>query len=494
MKHLLWMLLLCSISQAQVVGTYYADWSLSPVSSGITRIAPGQFPALSAYNLVVEFGDGNISATAPYYTVIGGGKDSTKYRYSDFYNPDGRWVPWQDSLSRTVHRYGGKILITVQAVDPTALKTIQADSAKTDIFCTTAAQYAKRRGLDGLEIDEEYWQSGPPPGDQLARFYRILRKRMDEAFYPGKGIVVLTTGRTALSTYSKVNKSDVDYVFFMLYDYQWVWSVPKNAALSYYFSPLNTPSGGSGTNAASIVSDGPAGWANAGWPKEKCVFGIPAYGFIFKGASALWETYSGYSELIMQSLPTALASGGVQGWDAVAQEPFISGTASKAFSVRTTGGGSYSIASGQKFFISFENKQSLQAKYDYITSQGFGGIFLYDVGGDVDASKPNGTYTPLHSALSYIVSSVTIAPSGTLSARITAVGVISGAKVVKFSWTSQNATSAKFNGSTVALQGSQTITIYSTQFFTLVLSGPGGSSTYTIKVTVSPKPPTPSPD
>ena len=482
----------CEVCPAQVVGTYYADWSLSPVSYGPTHIAPGQFPALSSLNLVVEFGDGNVVATAPYYTVIGGGADSTKYRYSDYYNPDGRWVPWQDSLARTVHRSGGKLLITIQAVDPTALKTIQADSTKTDAFCFNAAQYAKRRGLDGLEVDEEYWQSAAPSNATLATFYRILRRRVDEAFLPARGIIVLTTGRSSMSNYSNVNKSDVDYVFFMLYDYQWVWSTSLNAAVSYYFSPLDTPAGGTNTNAASIVSDGPASWASAGWPKAKCVFGIPAYGFVFRGANALWQTYgasSNASEIISSSLPTALANGGTQGWDAVAQEPYIGGTASKAFSLKSTSGGTVAVSSGQKFFISFENQASLQAKYNYIRAQGFGGIFLYDVGGDVDATMPGGTYTPLHTVLASIVTVPVAVPTGTFTytGKQLAVG---GPVDVKLSWTSKDAVGATISPGVgvVTLSGTKAVRIYTSTIFSLTLTGPGGKAVYSVTVKISPKP------
>jgi len=305
---------------------------------------------------------------------------------------------------------------------------------------------------------------------------------------PVRGIIILTAGRYSLSTYSQVNKNDVDYVFFMLYDYQWVWSVPKSASVVYYFSPLNTPAGGTGTNASSISNHGPITWADAGWPRSKCVFGIPAYGFMFKGAGALWETYNGYTEVVSSSLPTALANGGVQGWDPVAQEPYISGTAARAFTVRTTSGGSYSVPSGGKFFISYENQQSLQAKCDYIRTQGFGGIFLYDVGGDVDASKPGGTYTPLHSALvSNDVPPVQVAPSGAISASPVSLPV--GGGNVTISYSSLNATTASISqgvGSVTPNVSGSIVTFVSTsRIFTLTLSNSVATLSYSVSVSVS---------
>jgi GH18 family chitinase len=524
---------------AQIVGTYYADWSLHPARSGAVTIAPSQFTALSAFNLVVEFGDGNVSSSPPYYTVVGGGSDSTRYRYSDFYNPDGNTgvggVLWQDVLGNAVHSHGGKYLITVQAVSPSALISIQNDAAKTEVFCTNVAQYAKRRGFDGVEVDEEYWSTSPPQfvrespypktglswayGNQdrarapklrsksslkatagsvnLARFYSTLRRKMDEAFTQTRGIIVLTCQRTDMSTYSLVNKSDVDYVFFMLYDYQWVWSTSASAAVAYYFAPLNTPAGGANTNGTSVASDGPAKWAASGWPKAKLVFGFPAYGFMFRGANQLWQSYgaaSNASELVSSSIATALSSGGVQGWDAVAQAPYVSGTASKAFSVRTTSGGSFSISNGQKFFISFENQQSLQAKYDYVKAGGYGGIFLYDVGGDV-----SGTQTPLHTALAAISSGATPPPppppppvkaTGTLTP--TTVSLPAGGGSINYTWTSQNATSVTFRGQAVALSGTQTVEMSQSGSNILVTSGTGGSTAYTSVVTVAATPPPPS--
>ena len=482
-----------SLIFGQVVGTYYADWSIFPVSpSGQTRVGPGQFTALAGLNLVVEFGDGNVSSSPPYYTVVGGGADSTKYMYSDAYNPDGRWINWQDSLSRSVHRNGGKVLITIQAVNPSALESIQSDSAKTEIFCMNAAQYAKRRGLDGLEVDEEYWQMGPPSNAVLARFYRILRRRVDEAFLPTRGIIVLTTGRSSLSTYSDVNKSDIDYVFFMLYDYQWVWSVPLSAAVSYHISPLYPNVTQSGTNAAGIVTDGPANWAAAGWPKSKLIFGIPAYGFVFLGASGLLETYSSYSEISGASISTLTSSGGVATYDNTSKIPYVAGTANKSFSVKTTSGGTLSISSGTKFFASYENTQSLQAKWDYITAMGFGGMFLYDVGGDVDPSKPGGTYTPLHTAMVGITSGATppTQPTGTLT--VTPQSLPVGGGSVTLQWSSMGATSASIDNGigSVATSGSRTATVTSTTIFHLTLTNGAGSTAYADTVTVAQNPPT----
>jgi hypothetical protein len=483
-----------SLIFGQVVGTYYADWSIFPVSpSGQTRVGPGQFTALAGLNLVVEFGDGNVSSSPPYYTVVGGGADSTKYMYSDAYNPDGRWINWQDSLSRSVHRNGGKVLITIQAVNPSALESIQSDSAKTEIFCMNAAQYAKRRGLDGLEVDEEYWQMGPPSNAVLARFYRILRRRVDEAFLPTRGIIVLTTGRSSLSTYSDVNKSDIDYVFFMLYDYQWVWSVPLSAAVSYHISPLYPNVTQSGTNAAGIVTDGPANWAAAGWPKSKLIFGIPAYGFVFLGASGLLETYSSYSEISGASISTLTSSGGVATYDNTSKIPYVAGTANKSFSVKTTSGGTLSISSGTKFFASYENTQSLQAKWDYITAMGFGGMFLYDVGGDVDPSKPGGTYTPLHTAMVGITSGATppTQPTGTLT--VTPQSLPVGGGNATLTWSSVNATSARIDpgvGSLAELNGSATVAVDSSTVFTLSLTNANGTSTYAVFIGVGvPDPP-----
>ena len=477
-----------SLLFGQVVGTYYADWSIFPLTpSGQTRIAPGQFTALPGLNLVVEFGDGNVSSSPPYYTVIGGGADSTKYMYSDVYNPDGRWINWQDSLSRSVHRNGGKVLITIQAVNPSALISIQNDSATTEIFCMNAAQYAKRRGLDGLEVDEEYWQMGPPSNAVLGRFYRILRRRVDEAFLPARGIIVLTTGRSSLNEYSQVNKSDVDYVFFMLYDYQWVWSVPLSAALSYHVSPLYPNVTQSGTNAAGIVTDGPANWAAAGWPKSKLVFGIPAYGFVFLGASGLLQKYSSYSEVSGASINTFTSSGGVAAYDDISKVPYVAGTANKSFSVKTTSGGSLSVSSGTKFFASYENSQSLQAKWEYITAAGFGGMFLYDVGGDVDPSKPGGTYTPLHSAMVSITTGATPLPTGTLA--VAPQSLPAGGGNVTLTWSSFNATSARIDpgiGPLAALSGSMTVPVTATTVFTLTVSNSVGTQSYGSTVTVTP--------
>ncbi|MEW6511890.1 MAG: hypothetical protein AB1428_13140 [Bacteroidota bacterium] len=82
------------------------------------------------------------------------------------------------------------------------------------------------------------------------------------------------------------------------------------------------------------------------------------------------------------------------------------------------------------------------------------------------------------------------APSGTFDVAPLS---LSGPGSVTATWTSQNATSATLNAAVFPVSGTANFSVNATQIFTLVLTGPGGSTSYSRTVTVTPVVPPPPP-
>jgi hypothetical protein len=78
-------------------------------------------------------------------------------------------------------------------------------------------------------------------------------------------------------------------------------------------------------------------------------------------------------------------------------------------------------------------------------------------------------------------------PTGTLTVNPTSLPYGGGSVTV--AWTSNNATGASLDGTTVAVSGFVTSTITASKTFSLVLTGPGGNVTVTAPVSVSTTPP-----
>jgi GH18 family chitinase len=53
------------------------------------------------------------------------------------------------------------------------------------------------------------------------------------------------------------------------------------------------------------------------------------------------------------------------------------------------------VTQGQKFFATFETSQALAAKAVWLRSKGLGGMMLYEIGLDLDATQPFGQRNPL---------------------------------------------------------------------------------------------------
>jgi len=253
-------------------------------------------------------------------------------------------------------------------------------------FIASVLDYIEQHHLDGLDIDWEY--PGLPgstnhyrPEDQrnFTLLLKELRGRLTKRQRTLGRPLYLSIAAGASSSYlahtemAKVQKY-LDTVNLMAYDYYEPGEPTGNHA------PLFTdPEDPKKISADRSVHE----FERAGVPVEKIVLGVPFYGHqwgdvadvhhgLFQTGARLPPGYINYSTIST----TLLGNGFNRYWDEASSVPYLYNSESKVF-------------------VSYEDKESLTLKSQYVLKQHLAGIMFWDYAGD-----PSGTLLDtLHTAL-----------------------------------------------------------------------------------------------
>lgn len=151
-----------------------------------------------------------------------------------------------------------------------------ASEANMDHFVAQATRFVIQYGFDGLDFDWEYPGDPGRPEDK-ARFVTLLRK-LKAAFQPLNLMLTIapscSLARAAVSYDIPALATVVDQVHFMSYDIHGAWEdfVDHHAPLYRRATDASD---------AEVISEGLNYWLAQGFPREKLIFGIPAYGRSF---------------------------------------------------------------------------------------------------------------------------------------------------------------------------------------------------------------------
>jgi GH18 family chitinase len=466
---------------------YYGTWNQENLGSNSWNYEVlGQPPDQvdwTGITHVVHFGNGNVVSTPPYSLFA---TDTTEIMYG----ADQNTVDYQKQLISVAHSHGVKVCLSIQAVDPTPLNTVAADSARTDVFANWIILYAKRHNYDGIELD---WEGSIAPRDQVSRIVRRLRYFLDAIYSPTHAYFVMSPGLGNYDDYVASQDWCIDQYNVQLYALMWT---PNDNNLTWHTCAVYPGSTTNGTQGAiDGLSNGEVGyiqqWINAGHDPAKMGLGLPTFGYVVRGADALFQSigggvlgHNGNMTVDQNSFCTGLLNvGGQLIWDDVRKMHYIAGTATKAYAGPNGG-----ISQGQKFFATLASAQWIQEVVKYAKTKNFGGFMLYSLTEDLDPSKPAGhgrniIHDALRDALSGVVGVVW--PTGTFEA--TPVALPFGGGNVTLTWTSSNATTASIDQGigAVSLNGSKTINVTGNTQFKLTLTDSAGTANYTASVTVS---------
>lgn len=227
---------------------------------------------------------------------------------------------------------------------------VASNAAARAAFVDTVCAFAQSNGYDGIEVNWEFPRSAMDASNLVA-LVQMLRERL------GRGAVVSVTvnGSHYSGEYIDVAALDalVDFFPVMTYDYHGRWS-----AQSGHNAPLLAYEGSDGD-----VQSGVTYWLKRGMPARKIVLGLPFYGRTFD-TDGIGRAFKASGTKPYREIAPLVGQGYERRWDMVARVPYL-------------------VAASGVNTISYDDLVSLSLKVDYAKEQGFGGVMIWHVAGDV---------------------------------------------------------------------------------------------------------------
>ncbi len=220
--------------------------------------------------------------------------------------------------------------------------------------------------IDGIDLDWEYPAIEGVPGHRFSpddkpnftELIRTLRQVLGK-----ERIITFAAGGSDSYLNNSVDWNSVmplvDYVNLMTYDFYGGYS----KTTGHHTALFSTSNQNQSTDhcVKSLIGKG--------IDQRKLIIGAAFYGRIWKGVSAQdhglyqsgkFKTYVSYKDI---SIALSEKAGYTQYWDSVAKAP-------------------YAYNATAKTFATFDNKQSIEAKTDYVNQNNLGGIMFWQLGDD----------------------------------------------------------------------------------------------------------------
>lgn len=258
-----------------------------------------------------------------------------------------------------------------------------SDAALTEenrqVFADSCITFMKQFGFDGIDLDWEYPVAGgltsnktrPDDKKNFTLLLKTIREALDQQGAADEKQYLLTIAGGADSSYIKNTELGLiheflDFAVIMTYDFHGPWDKYTDFLSPLYSSSKSSP------QYQSSFDTGVTGWINASFPAEKLVAGVPFYGYLYsntsRGNDGLHQTFSKAKAISYKKIT----------------ESYVTNPAyHRFFHPQSKVPWLYNGFD----FISYEDKESIFYKSEYIHSKKLAGAMIwelsYDKNGDL---------------------------------------------------------------------------------------------------------------
>lgn len=258
-----------------------------------------------------------------------------------------------------------RILLSIGGWGAEGFSDVAAGEESRNSIAESAMEVMEKYGLDGIDIDWEYpgfsvagIRSRADDGINFIRLLSCIRERMDKS---GRDymLTIAAGGDTYFTRQVDMKEASryLDYVQLMTYDLQGGFQKVTGHHTSLYM--------GRGNLIDTCVDKAVQIFGEAGVPAKKLIIGVAYYSRMWKGVSSGWNgigmeaqtvgTYGpDYGELVNHYINQ---NGYRRYWDEEAKAPYL--------------------YNGETF-ISYDDKESIACKIDYLKEHQLGGIMFWE--------------------------------------------------------------------------------------------------------------------
>ena len=290
-----------------------------------------------------------------------------------------------DSMVTLAHAAGTKVIVSLGGGGQSEnFVPVASNDALRQKFIGNLVDFVKAHNLDGLDMDWEWEYSPVPEADTIA--YNKLLTELREALPKDKSLsAALPCSRYYGQWFTpEVLVKNLDWFGFMTYDMTGDWDEK-----AMFDSPLY-PHEGYTTWSWQETFDY---WSKRGVPAEKMVFGIPAFGFEFEGATGPGCDFTKGKTKSLSYAQIIKNTNWEIHFDSVSVEPY---------------------AVSENSYTTFEDPHSAAIKTRWVKENGYAGIMVWEVSHDYIEGVGN----PILDSIAFVLQDGTtnIAPHRTHSA------------------------------------------------------------------------------